>query len=77
MRTHQHSQSLTLQSKASQFLLLLLSCSGVLTLWGPMDRSPPVSSVHGISQARVLEWVAISFSRNLPDPGIEPRSSAL
>ena len=33
------------------------------TLWNPMDCSPPVSSVHGILQARVLEWVAISFSR--------------
>ena len=29
----------------------------------PMDCNPPVSSVHGISQARILEWVAISFSR--------------
>ena len=29
----------------------------------PMDYSPPVSSVHGISQARILEWVAISFTR--------------
>ena len=28
-----------------------------------MDCSPPVSSVHGISQARILEWVAISFSK--------------
>ena len=28
----------------------------------PMDCSPPDSSVHGISQARILEWVAISFS---------------
>ena len=28
-----------------------------------MDCSPPISSVHGISQARILEWVAISFSR--------------
>ena len=35
-----------------------------------------VSSVHGILQARVLEWVAISFSRGLPDPGMEPRSLA-
>ena len=33
------------------------------TLWDPMDCSPPGSSVHGISQARILEWVAISFSR--------------
>ena len=33
-----------------------------LTLSDPMDCSPPGSSVHGIFQARVLEWVAISFS---------------
>ena len=39
-----------------------------------MDCSPPGSSVHGILQARVLEWVAIPFSGDLPDPGIEPSS---
>ena len=33
------------------------------TLCSPMDNSPPGSSVHGISQARTLEWVAISFPR--------------
>ena len=33
------------------------------TLYNPMDCSPPGSSVHGILQARILEWVAISFSR--------------
>ena len=33
------------------------------TLGDPMDYSLPVSSVHGIFQARILEWVAISFSR--------------
>ena len=33
------------------------------TLGNPMDCSPPCSSVHGIPQARMLEWVAISFSR--------------
>ena len=33
-----------------------------LTLFNPMDWSPPGSSVHGIFQARILEWVAISFS---------------
>ena len=32
------------------------------TLSDPMDCSPPGSSVHGILQARVLEWVAIAFS---------------
>ena len=33
-----------------------------LTLWDPMDCSPPSSAVHGIPQARLLEWVAISVS---------------
>ena len=33
------------------------------TLCEPMDCSPPGSSIHWISQARVLEWVTISFSR--------------
>jgi len=33
------------------------------TVCNPMDRSPLDSSIHGISQARILEWVAISFSR--------------
>ena len=36
-----------------------------LTLSDPMDRSPPGSSVHGIFQARVLEWGAIAFSNIL------------
>ena len=31
----------------------------------PMDCGPPGSSVHGISQARILEWIAISFSRGI------------
>ena len=42
-----------------------------------MDCSPPGSSVLGISQARILEWVAISFSRDLLDQGIAPVSRAL
>ena len=33
--------------------------------------------VHGTLQARILEWVAFPFSRDLPKPGIEPRSPAL
>ena len=38
---------------------LLQSCP---TLHDPIDGSPPGSSIHGIFQARVLEWVAIAFS---------------
>ena len=40
--------------------LVAKSC---LILCDPMDCSPPVSSVHGVSQARILEWGATSFSR--------------
>ena len=39
-----------------------------LTLCDPMDCSPPGSSAHGISQARILEWVAMSFSRGSSHP---------
>ena len=42
-----------------------------------MDCGPPGSSIHGLLQARILEWVATSFSRDLPDKGIEPRSPTL
>ena len=38
------------------------------TLCHPIDCSPPGSSVHGISQARILEWVSISFSRGSSQP---------
>ena len=47
------------------------------TLFNPMDCSLPGSSVHGILQARILEWVATPFSRDLPNPRIEPWSPAL
>ena len=47
------------------FVLVTKSC---LTLCDPMDYSPPGSSVHGILQARILEWVAISFSKRSSQP---------
>ena len=43
----------------------------------PHSSSPPGSSVHGILQARILEWVAIPPPGDLPNPGIAPRSPAL
>ena len=43
-----------------------------LTLCDPMDCGLPDSSVHGIFQARILEWVAISHSRGLSRPGTDP-----
>ena len=42
-----------------------------------MDCSLAGSSVHGIFQERVLKWVAIAFSGDLPNPGIKPGSPAL
>ena len=48
---------------------LLWSCP---TLCDPMDCNTPGSSVHGILQARLLDRVAMPFSRDLPDPGMEP-----
>ena len=45
-----------------QKVLVTQSC---LTLCDPMDYSPPGFSVHGILQARTLDWVAISFSKTL------------
>ena len=44
---------------------LLQSC---LTFYYPVDYSPPGSSVHGVLQERILEWVAISFSRGSSQP---------
>ena len=40
----------------------------LVALCDPMDYSPPGSSVHGILQARILEWVAIPFSRGSSQP---------
>jgi len=48
-----------------------------LTLCDPFDCSLPGSSVRGILQGRILERVAISFSRDLPDSGTKPVSPAL
>ena len=48
-----------------------------MTLCNPMDCSPPASSVHGILQARILEWVSFASPGDLPNPGIEPGSPAL
>ena len=39
-----------------------------LTPWGPVGRSPARLLCHGILQARILEWVAISFSRGSSQP---------
>ena len=50
------------------------SLQSCLTLCDPIDYSPPGSSVHWIPQARILEWVGIPSSGDLPNPGIRPPS---
>ena len=50
-------------------MLVTQSCPA---LCDPMDCSPPGSSVHGIFQPRILEWVTISFPGNLLNQGIKP-----
>ena len=54
----------------------MLSRFSHVRLCDPMDYSPPGSSVHGIPQTSILDWVAMVSSRDLPDPGIEPTSLA-
>ena len=53
-----------------------MKCSEVAqscpTLCDPMNSSPPGSAVHGIFQARILEWAAISFSRGSSQQGSNP-----
>ena len=63
--------TLSLKKKESE---VAQSC---LTLCDPLDCSPPGSSVHGIFQTRVLEWVAISFCWRSSQPRIKPGSPAL
>ena len=57
--------------------MILLVTQLCPTLCDPMDCSPPGSFVHGILQARILEWVAIPSAGDLPDPGIKPTFPAL
>ena len=52
-----------------------LSFSVYLTLCDLMNSSPPVSSAHGILQARILEWIVIPSPGDIPKPEIKPRSS--
>ena len=69
------SQFLPLFTQSRKFEGLVCACSVisvVLTLCDPMNHSPPGSTVHGISRARILEWVAMPSSRDLPNPRIKP-----
>ena len=70
-------QFLSLHNQVSQFLLQEVEAKSLSRVQLFATPWTPGSSVHGIFQARVLEWVAISFSRELPKAGIKPRSPTL
>ena len=53
------------------------ACSVVSNFCDPMDCNPLVSSVHGILQARILEWVVISFSRGSSQPRNQTQVSCI
>ena len=58
-------------------MLCAKSLQSCPTLCNAMDCSLPSSSVHGILQEIILEWVAMPFFRDLPDPVIESSSPVL
>ena len=62
---------------ARQEIKLLFSSLSHIQLCELMDSSLPGTSVHGIFQARILEWVATSFFRGSSNLGMEPLSPAL
>ena len=62
---HGHAQQLMNDVKRERVKVLVPSC---LFLCDSMDYSPPGFSIHGILQARILEWVAILFARGSSQP---------
>ena len=67
--TFQHWQAVSLPLAPLLCTKLLQWCP---TLCDPLECSLSDSTVHGLLQARILEWVATPLSRDLPDPGMEP-----
>ena len=69
--------ALTIKQPLSTVLKVnVLVTQPCLTLCDPMDCRPTGSSVHGILQARTLEWLPFPSPGDLPNPGIEPGSPA-
>ena len=63
-------------SSSRAFKVKVLVAQSLTTICDPVDCSQPGSSVHGISQARIMEWGAIPSPGHLPDPGIKFESPA-
>ena len=66
--TFQGVTPVSLAAPCTQKLFVVLVTESGSPLCDPTDYSPPGSSVHGIPQARILEWAAISFSRGSSQP---------
>ena len=64
------------EAVANRLTVCVLVAQLCLTVCDPMNYSLPGLSVHGILQARILEWIPIPFPEDLPNPGIEPWSPA-
>ena len=58
-------------------IVLYYEAKSCPALCNPMDCSQADSSIHGIFQPRILEWIVFPSPGDLPDPGIEPGSPAL
>ena len=56
-------------------IIIMIHAELCLAVCDPLDCSPPGSSVHGIPQARIVEWVAISSSRGSSSPRDRTRVS--
>ena len=72
--TKMFNKHVTRCSNISLYVCMLSCFSPLLTLCNPMDCSPAVSSVHGILQTGILEWVACPPRGDLTDPGIQSKS---
>ena len=59
-------QQISLMSSTLGHPIIYIICAFVSDSWCPVDYCPPSSSVHGVLQARILEWVATSSFRSIP-----------
>ena len=76
--THTHTHTHNILLRVPQFFVLVQQQqSHILLFVTPWTVALPGFPIHGIFQARILEWVVISYPGDLPDTGIEPTSPAL
>ena len=73
----QNNSELLILFKWIWWILCVLVTQSCLSLYHPMDCSPPESSVLGILQARILEWISILFSRGSSWPRDQTKVSCI